>query len=273
MSQAPTPTDLPDQPTAAAAVEPAPPPRSTGPASSSNRLRGKLSIFIASLLLGVLVPLQFRYQKSNPQPNVPAQVSRLVDYLQIEKSKLMADLAEERDKSHRYEEAAGETDTTLRLLKDEVDKARMQAGLMPLQGPGVEARLEDSLRKPGPDDDPYNFIVHDVDIQAVVNELWAAGAEAVSVNDQRVVTNTSVRCVGPTVLVNSVKLSPPYIISAIGAPKTLEAALRMNGGVLNSLQTQLDKGVRFSLTRKKRIEVPEYKGSTLFRYAEAVDAR
>ncbi|MBM3460595.1 MAG: DUF881 domain-containing protein [Armatimonadetes bacterium] len=241
--------------------------------SSLGKLRWQMPILLASVVLGVLITMQFRYVRNNPQPNINQDLSRMVKYLEVEKSRLIADLDEEREKKRQYEAAMGEKGDTLKLLKDEIDKVRMQAGLVPVKGPGVEVRLEDSAKKPGAEDDPYFFIIHDVDIQAFVNELWAAGAEAISVNDQRVVASTSVRCVGPTVLVNSVRLTPPYIIRAVGAPPTLETALKMPGGVMASLEASIQKGVRIDIQRKTEQILPEYKGSGVFRYAQPVDAR
>lgn len=240
-----------------------------------------LPMICASVVLGILVTLQFRTQRDlgNPlaQDNVN-NLSRMLMYQETERNKLMNDLKETREQKERYETLLSEqgrkqTQEALNLLKEEVDKARMQAGLVPVKGPGVEVRLEDSLQKPGPTDDAYFFIVHDVDIQSFVNELWAAGAEAVAINDQRVVTSTSVRCVGPTVLVNAVRLAPPYMIRAIGDQKTLDTALRMPNGVLASLSASLAKGVRVDIVKRKDIELPEFKGSGGFRYAEPVSAK
>ena len=149
----------------------------------------------------------------------------------------------------------------------------MQAGLVPVKGPGVEVRLDDSLQKPGASEEAYYYIVHDVDVQAFVNELWAAGAEAVAINDQRVVTSTSVRCVGPTILVNAVRLAPPYVIRAIGAPSTLDTALKMPSGVLASMSASMSKGVRVDIQKKKEMILPEFKGSGGFRYADPVSAK
>lgn len=240
-----------------------------------------LPMMIASVVLGILVTLQFRTQRDLGVPLAQDNVnnlSKMIMYLETERNKLTNDLQETREQKDRFESLLGEqgrkqTQEALNLLKEELDKARMQAGLVPVKGPGVEVRLDDSLQKPGPSDDSYYFIIHDVDIQSFVNELWAAGAEAVSINDQRVVTSTSVRCVGPTVLVNAVRLAPPYLIRAIGAQSTLETALRMPNGVMASMAASMAKGVRIDIQKKNDLELPEFKGSGGFRYAEPVSAR
>jgi uncharacterized protein YlxW (UPF0749 family) len=241
-------------------------------ATKMHDARWQVPILIASVLLGIVITMQFRHQRSLPPSNINLQLQAMNKYLETERNKLTADLTETREKVAKYEQALGTEDESLKLIKQALNEARMQAGLLPVHGPGIQVTLDDSLKKPGPDDDPYFFIVHDTDIQAIVNELWAAGAEAISVNDQRVVTSTSVRCVGPTVLVNSVKMTPPYVIHALGAPSTLETTLKMNGGVLASLEASRQKGVRIDITKENNLVVPEFKGSTVFRYAQTVDA-
>ncbi|HEY4002329.1 MAG TPA: DUF881 domain-containing protein [Candidatus Xenobia bacterium] len=204
------------------------------------------------------------------------ELSRGVRYLETDRNKLLADLKETRDQLQRMEGSAHHSgdQALVQGLKDDLGRARMLAGLVPVKGPGVEVELNDSPRTPGPNDDPYFFLIHDLDIQAFVNELWAAGAEGVAVNDQRLATSSSVRCVGPTVLVNTVRLAPPYVIRAIGDPRTLETALRMPGGVINNMENQVKMGVRISITRSDRpLVLPEFKGASSFRYLQpATDA-
>jgi uncharacterized protein YlxW (UPF0749 family) len=105
-----------------------------------------------------------------------------------------------------------------------------------------------------------------VDIQALVNELWAAGAEAVSVNNQRVVTRTSIRCVGPTVLVNGVRMAAPYVVKAIGPSADLEMALRMPGGFLDSMAQLIKMGGEVKMNRSQELSVEPFDGSLIFRY-------
>ena len=100
------------------------------------------------------------------------------------------------------------------------------AGLTAVRGPAVTVTLSDaplSVKPPGVDDEL--LIVHQQDIQAVVNALWRGGAEAMTLQGQRVTVNTGIKCVGNTVLLHGVPYAPPYVITAIGDPEALEAAL------------------------------------------------
>ena len=97
----------------------------------------------------------------------------------------------------------------------------MTAGLTSGTGQGLVITLDDSNLPRQPGEDPNLFLIHDEDLLKVINELFAAGAEDVSVNEQRNITNTEIRCVGPTIIINSVKLAPPFVIQAIGNPDIL----------------------------------------------------
>ena len=106
--------------------------------------------------------------------------------------------------------------------------SRLQAisGLTPSRGPGVRVILTDAPRSVDvPGLDPNVLVVHQQDIQAFVNALWAGGAEAVSLQGQRLISTTGIKCVGNTVVLDGVPYSPPYVIEAIGEPAQLNAAL------------------------------------------------
>ncbi len=146
--------------------------------------------------------------------------------------------------------------------------ARFLAGLTPVQGPGVVVTLNDSKKKmPAnmpPGLAPAN-IIHDTDINAVVNELKAAGAEAIAVNDQRLVATSPIRCAGPTVYVNNIPMAPPFSIAAIGSPKALAAIIAMPGGVASQIKA-FDPAM-FSVREAATLTLPAYSGESGPRYA------
>lgn len=131
----------------------------------------------------------------------------------------------------------------VKLLSKDLAKAQFMAGLTDVKGPGIVVTLDDS-KIPLPVGMPAGVlgasppnIIHDTDINQVVNELKATGAEAVSVNDQRLIATSAVRCAGPTVFVNNTPQTPPYIIKAIGSPKNLTTALNMSGGIMQQIRS------------------------------------
>lgn len=237
------------------------------------RQRWQMPVMLASLVLGVVLSLQFRAMSavSTPQANQRADLIALVKSLEAERNKLSADLSDTRSRLVEIEAALGKGQSVRAELMSQFETARLQAGLAGMTGPGVVVRMADSPRKPSGEDDPYFFIVHDVDIQALVNELWAAGAEAITVNDQRIVTRSSIRCVGPTILVNANRLASPYVIKAIGPAADMEGGLRMPGGYLDSMSPLINNGGEVVVSRMQEVSVVPYQGSLGYRYAKPTD--
>ncbi|GAB48804.1 DUF881 domain-containing protein [Mobilicoccus pelagius] len=117
---------------------------------------------------------------------------------------------------------------TLRTLREQEEELEERAGLTPVHGPAVRVTLDDagldaaSLPEGVSVDD---VVVHQQDVQAVVNALWAAGAEAMTIQDQRVLSTSAVRCVGNTLILGGRVYSPPFVVTAIGDQKALRAGL------------------------------------------------
>src|ERR1017187_3587145 len=129
--------------------------------------------------MGVLISIQFKVQTINArQPNKQGDLMALIKNLETEKDKLQEDLRVTRDRLNDLEQKRNQGEGPKKELAQHLLDAKVEAGLLPMKGPGITVRLADSQRRAGPDEDNHYFIVHDVDLQTVVNELWAAGAEA-----------------------------------------------------------------------------------------------
>lgn len=234
--------------------------------------RWQIPVAIASMLLGIAVSLQFRASTAAPSPN-SAQRSDLLAQLktiETERNRLSTELKETRDRMAEIETALGQGKSLHQELVSQFDGARLQAGLTALKGPGIVVRMSDSPRQPGPDDVPYDFIVHDIDLSVLVNELWASGAEAVEVNGQRIVARSSIRCVGPTVLVNANRVASPFIVRVIGDVDHLEGGLKMPGGFVDSMSRLTSNGGEVVISRMREVQIAPYKGSLIYRYATPV---
>jgi uncharacterized protein YlxW (UPF0749 family) len=154
-----------------------------------------------------------------------------------------------------------------KALNDLLQQSKVFAGLTELEGPGVLVLLRDSAKTaPGDFGGLNDAIVHDTDVLQVVNELFSAGAEAVSVNDLRVTNRVSFRCVGPTILVNDVKIASPIEIRAIGDPKTLLGAMNLPGGILAQFR-QTDPSM-VQLERVQRMTIKPFTGNTDFKFGK-----
>jgi uncharacterized protein YlxW (UPF0749 family) len=152
---------------------------------------------------------------------------------------------------------------------------RGAAGLAALRGPGLTVRLDDAApradgsRPHGASVD--DLVVHQQDVQAVVNALWAGGAEAMSIMNVRVISTTAVRCVGNTLLLHGRVYSPPFVITAIGDPEALRGALDAAEGVRLFQQAARDFGLSYRVTEEQNVTVPAYEGSTSLDHARVVE--
>jgi uncharacterized protein YlxW (UPF0749 family) len=178
---------------------------------------------------------------------------------------LEAEVAELRSQIQEYEKVAAEGRSAAAQTNRALAEMRVLAGLLPLEGPGITVVLNDSPRPLQPGEDPNKTILHYSDIYAVVAELWAAGAEAVAINGERIIGSTGINCVGTTILCNTKRMAPPYVITAIGDPGRLAGYVRRQGGALELL-TAFDFPVRVS--REPRVHVPAYRGTFRFEHTK-----
>lgn len=218
---------------------------------------------MAALVLGLMLALQLRTHRTADRIDLirSQELAGLLKMTESERDRLRDEVADLRDKLT----AADQGTKAAAGIKDELDKTRIVAGLTPVTGPGVSVILDDSKVVRQKNEDPNAFLLHDDDILKVLNELAAAGAEAMSINGQRVIATTEVRCAGPTISVNNTRIAPPIQILAVGDPATLETALRMRGGVLESLSVW---GIETKVRRENTLNIPAYKGALQFKYAK-----
>lgn len=147
----------------------------------------------------------------------------------------------------------------------DADLLRRWAGLTALRGPGVRVTLRDSDVPVEANFDQSAYTVHDQDLLLIVNELWAAGAEAMAVNRQRLVTTSEVRCTGPVININRVSIAPPYEVAAIGDPDSLAGALEgLRGGIVDQLRSV---GITVRIAKSTDVVVPPLDRDPQFRYA------
>ena len=148
-------------------------------------------------------------------------------------------------------------------LGTEMEQLLAFAGLTEVSGPGITVTMTDSSSKGSSDMNAY--LVHAEDLLSVVNELYGAGAEAVSINGQRMVGKSAITCAGSIVMVNGVRVAAPFEIKAVGEADVLDAALHFPGGVVDNLAPW---GIEISVRREAAVVVPAYTQTALFKAAE-----
>lgn len=181
------------------------------------------------------------------------------------------DLKQDYEKSQQiveeYKSNTSNNDKLIASMKSELEAASALAGLTNLKGEGVVITLYDSTSTSA-ELSAEAGLVHDTDLVAMVTELKAAGAEAISINGQRIIATTAIRCVGPTIQINSVKVAAPYHIKAVGNSQYLESALNIRGGIASNLKSY---GITIEITRQTDIEIPKYDGNFKLKTAKVIE--
>ena len=146
-------------------------------------------------------------------------------------------------------------DSTSSELSEKLDEINSQIGLTALQGEGIIIRLEDGDESTNTT--ARDSVVHDSDLKAIVNDLCTAGAEAISINGQRIVSTTAITCIGNVIKINDEKVGNPFEIRAIGSKARLDGAVSMNGRTLSQMKKD---GIKVEVKRLDSVVVSRFDG-------------
>lgn len=185
--------------------------------------------------------------------------------LQGQVEELTAQLAE-------LEEELGADTIETAALREQVEVLAVPAGLTPVSGPGVTVTLSDSSASLPSGADPNDYVIHEEDLQAVINALWAGGAEAMAVNGHRVVATTAIRCVGNVLLLHGNTYSPPYVIDAIGDDQELVATLDRDEAVERFARAVREYKLGFDVDVVEEHVLSAYEGSIATQAAVPADS-
>lgn len=185
-----------------------------------------------------------------------------------------ARLAELQAQIETLQDRAGAGDAEVAAAQDDVDALGLTVGMTPVTGPAVSVALDDApTRSDGSLPEgarPNDVVVHQSDVQAVVNALWAGGAEAMTIMGERVIATSAVLCVGNTLLLHGRTYSPPFQIAAIGDPDRLTAALDRAPGVTLFRQYVDYFGLGYEVAVSPEVTMPGYDGPLGVTTASAV---
>ena len=170
--------------------------------------------------------------------------------------------------------AAAGTDSRIRAAGAATEQLDAAAGLTAVTGPAVTVSLDDAPRAVVQRDlsagaQPDDLVIHQQDVQGVVNALWTGGAEAMTIMGQRVTSISAVRCVGNTLLLHGRAFGPPFVVTAIGEPSALLRALDADPDVQIFQQYVAAYGLRYRATRSAQVTLPAYDGPLELTHAKA----
>ncbi|HHW30542.1 MAG TPA: DUF881 domain-containing protein [Clostridiaceae bacterium] len=208
-----------------------------------------IAITIVCIILGIM--LAWQYKSINFNQSIASTQNKRTEELMNElikqqntNAELRSRLQELNDLVKQYENARADDDEFTNTLKEQLEKARIYAGLTDVKGKGVIVTLDNN-----------GFVdVIDNDILDVVNELRAGGAQAISVNDERITAMSEIRSAGNYIVINGRQMVAPFVIKAISDPRDLEKALMLIDGVIEKLQKYQ---LKVSVKRSDNIVIPK----------------
>ena len=204
-----------------------------------------------------------------------SQLADLIAQREASVAERQATLAELQADAEALTDQAASRNGDVAAARDAEQAGALSAGLVALTGPGVEITLDDAPRRPDgslpigarPDD----VVIHQSDVQAVVNAVWASGADAVAIMDQRLIATSAVRCVGNVLLLQGRTYSPPFVVTAIGDAGAIRAQLAASPQVQVFRQAVEDYGLGFAVQPRAELTLTGYDGPPAMEYATAAD--
>ena len=234
-----------------------------------------IQVSLLCIVLGMLIALALKTQISLrrgtglPSSRLPQLAAAFRD-LKQENEDFKRTIEDQQIQLAKLQKSIAEGSSRAGILQEEMQSLQLLAGLTPAEGPGIIVTLRDSpkkVRANAPIEVLEDYIIHDYDIWRLVNELRSSGAEVISVNDERIIATTAIRCAGATTLINEKRFVSPFIIKAIGQPDTLYGALKLPGG----LYDEFDPLGMISVQKVPKLYIAGYPGVPILKYARIAE--
>jgi len=227
-------------------------------------------LLVPAILFGLLVTLQWRTQAERSELSVRynAPLIDAAKALQKEQDDLKTQLAQLRARLDEIQRNASSQSGAAKELQTRLDELKASAGLTPQTGDGIIVQLDDARNVSVSSRDVDKSICHATDLTDIINTAWKGGAQSMAVNDERIVSSSSVYCVGSTIMVNGTLMSPPFSIAAIGPQNAMLAAFDDPTQLQDIKQRRDVQGLGFRVTRAGAVHVPAYSGALNVRFAQ-----
>ncbi|MCX7571611.1 DUF881 domain-containing protein [Tumebacillus sp. DT12] len=237
------------------------------PKKINARVKLTISLTMISVILGLMLSMQYKNTRAaaNTQSQVTTtdpkaqytadQLSRIKE----QNKALEGDIEKLRKELYEFEKQATQAGNNVPPeVRDDLTKYKIMAGVLPVKGPGISFTVTDSIK----DGQTTNLLItHDSDLRMMVNEMFIGGAEAIAINDQRITTTSGIICIGPIVMINGVKVSPPFEFKAVGQAQTMMATFELRGGVFDLLGDPGGRALSFSKPKMHpSLTLPAYAG-------------
>jgi len=238
---------------------------------NKEKIRAYIWIAIVSIILGVIISFQIRVVQNNLLNGLSPSVRSRELVIELEsvnekKKNLEEDIKNLEDELEKIKTSTAKENTLIDSLYRQSEKCKKFAGATKVHGPGVTISIENSKEEYA--SNSLNIIYEYNLILNLINELNAAGAEAISINDQRIVNSSEIRTAGNTLMVNKIPLTAPIEIKAIGNMKTLSASVNQRFGIVSIIR---EKGYFIETFQSSDIIIEKFDGVIEFEYIEDMD--
>lgn len=236
--------------------------------------KDKILLGIMCTILGIVLAIQFRIVQGNYlDGRIPSQraleLKIELKKVQEEKQNLMTELDKYMSNLKEIEESASEDSAIIKRLNEELEKYKNIGGFTRVKGPGIEVIIDDPVEDLEFQNDGSIIMANYDYLLRIINYLNSAGAEAISINDQRIIANTEIQLAGSSLRINSIPTAPPYIIKAIGDPDTLKSSLDWRFGIVSEMREYWN--LQVDLKKVDEIVIERYNDIIKFKHAEPAD--
>ncbi|NLG55998.1 MAG: DUF881 domain-containing protein [Rhodococcus sp.] len=225
----------------------------------------RILVLVVCVVAGLLVATTREVSAGNEiRARDTTRVSDLVRSAQANADEASAERDALAAQVEQLQHSAASSNHELAAVLGDIEALSVDSGRTAMIGPGITVTMTDAPRgadgRYPADATPNDLVVHQHDVQAVLNALWAGGAEAMSMQDQRLIATSAPRCIGNTLLLHGRTYSPPYVISAIGDPARLQAALDNSTGIRVFKQYAVRFGLGYAQDTSGELTIPAYSG-------------
>jgi len=214
-------------------------------------------LLLAFIVLGILLTVQFKstFKANLEKTSARMDADQIIKQIENEKKVQESLNAEIESELKRKDSIIKEylANRENQAFMEQWDSVMLKAGLVDVKGKGIIIRLDDA--DPGQEGNPLDLIIHDQDIKIILNDLKKAGAQAISINGERITATSELVCAGPTILINRNRYVVPFVINVIGDPKLLYSAVE--GSQRIALMKQ-DK-IRVQIEQSDEVIVPKFR--------------
>jgi len=222
-------------------------------------------LFLVGLAIGLLFALQFRTPpRSNSPVSSLSALEEARDVLNKDQIELKSKITADNQELARFNDEVKKNTKASTNLVDSVEELRKKAGLTEIKDKGLVITLADSQTG----ETTLDSIVHASDIRDVINVLWQSGANAISVNDQRIVSTSSIDSIVNTILINNTKLTNPFVIKVAGNPDKIKKGLDQSQNLTDLLRRQKLNNLIFNVEKTFEVSVSAYQGSFVNNFAK-----